>query len=96
MAWLAWGLLGLAVGIIFKFVAQRPGIEGLVAGICVGVAGGETGGWIAGYVWGQGVIGAGTANLAGAVVGAIALLAFYWYRLKHHRPGNQYVNPNAM
>jgi uncharacterized membrane protein YeaQ/YmgE (transglycosylase-associated protein family) len=96
MAWLAWTLLGFVLGIIFKLVARTHGPGAWFAGICVGVGGGLTGGWIVSLVWGEGVLDVRAGNLIGAVLGAIILLAIYWYRLRHRLPGTEYINPNAM
>jgi uncharacterized membrane protein YeaQ/YmgE (transglycosylase-associated protein family) len=95
-AWGAWALLGIGIGILFKFITHRPGARGWLAGICVGVAGSLTGGWIAADVWNQGVLNTRVANLGGAVIGGVVLLALYWYRLRRRASATQTVNPNAM
>jgi len=96
MAWQAWGLLGVVLGVIFKFAARTHGPGAWFAAICVGVAGSLLGGWIAGVVWGEGILDVRTANLIGAVLGAALMLAIYWYRMSHRTPGTEYINPNAM
>jgi len=96
MAWLAWGLLGIVLGIVFKVVARSHGPGAWFAAICVGVSGALVGGWIAGVVWGEGILEVRSANLMGVVLGAAVMLAVYRYRLSHRTPGSEYINPNAM
>ena len=77
MGILAWIVLGLAAGLIAKFLMPGPDPGGIIVTILIGIAGALVGGWLGRTLLGVGTTSFSWAGLLTAVVGAMVLLFLY-------------------
>jgi uncharacterized membrane protein YeaQ/YmgE (transglycosylase-associated protein family) len=70
-------LVGVAVGLLAKWIVPESVSSDLIVAIFIGVAGASIGGFIAGIVVGVGVTGVNAWSILVTTLGAIALLFAY-------------------
>lgn len=77
MSIVAWIIIGLAAGVIAKWIVpgEQPG--GFIMTTLLGIVGGFFGGWIGGAITGTGLTGFSFWSLLLAVAGAVILLLLY-------------------
>ncbi|PSQ68686.1 MAG: GlsB/YeaQ/YmgE family stress response membrane protein [Bacteroidetes bacterium QH_2_67_10] len=87
MSWIAWIVLGLAAGLIAKFLMPGPDPGGIIVTILIGIAGALVGGWLGQTLLGVGTTSFSWAGLLTAIIGAMILL--FLYRLVAGRSGGR-------
>ena len=77
MGLISWILVGVAAGLLARWVLPDSVSGGFIVAVYMGVAGASIGGFVAGMVVGIGATGVNAWSILGATLGAIALLCAY-------------------